>query len=460
MAKKDWNYSSVNAFVQEKVEAAGVNCFDVGDYNLVKVIQHGLVDAFYEKQRERTSRYWGLSPKLYATFYGLRNKQTGESPHLDVAPGQILYYDFGPRAIEVGGEQCSVYYHKIAQKEPGIFLTRSKTINASVHRGKIIREHEIKAQFQNQPLDADELHEYALLLRFRKHVFAQPSMRPFKHYIDYWLELFFRQYLYYRRVFRALKAADVRLTGHYHNEGLILAAKQLGMKVTEVQHGLISRSDMYYCYDQWIKPVQPRALIADEIWVFGTYWKQLLVENGHEYRPEQILVKGYYFQESEDPPAYGRQLLEKYGFADKKDIILLATQTGLVNYYCTYVKHLRQLVDHEVPIVVKIHPRNSIEQYDAIADLPNVVISKEDLAAWMCVCSVHMSVYSTTLFDAHRFDGLKNFTLMEDSCREYIEEIIADDIATLIRWDDNPITHPESEAVKNQGTALFAAYEV
>ncbi|MCC6252117.1 MAG: hypothetical protein IT238_06605 [Bacteroidia bacterium] len=248
---------------------------------------------------------------------------------------------------------------------------------------------------------------------------------------------FFNKYKVWSRFLSFVNPQTAFCIVHYHNEGKILALKRKGINVTELQHGLISTKDVFYVFPPMTSSIINIALFADEIWVYGQYWKTVL-EKGVEY-VNKIKVAGYYLYDSFE--GYNQILDEIDNFAEGNKIILVTTQTTLHQPFNDYIIWLaNDIAQKKLPykIIVKNHPLEKAEHYQILNDLKNVKIYNYPLLVLFKKSQIHVSIYSTTLFDGVRA-GVPGFALYNEQYKDYIEEIIQSGVATLLQIKENPI---------------------
>jgi hypothetical protein len=213
--------------------------------------------------------------------------------------------------------------------------------------------------------------------------------------------------------------------------------KEKKIPVIELQHGLIAGEDIFYVLPGAIRPVEKKMLFADEIWVYGQFWKEQLLK-GAGYDESRIKIFGYYpfvIQPSEKQK-------KTYGdiFPGKKNI-LVTTQTFMHEYFCSYILFLSQDLirrNADYGILVKLHPAESIDKYSAISRLENVKIVNENLDVLFPLVHLHVSVFSTTLFDALRYD-VPNFSFWVEQFSDYIALFRDEKISRVIKANENPL---------------------
>ncbi|MCX7697959.1 MAG: hypothetical protein N2114_00635 [Candidatus Goldbacteria bacterium] len=231
---------------------------------------------------------------------------------------------------------------------------------------------------------------------------------------------------------------------HYHNESLIYAAKERGIRIIELQHGIISTKDIFYVFPAQVKPFVHKALFPDEIFVFGNYWRKILL-NGCEFNDNNIHVIGDFTSQLKelDSLVNDTEIESIIKFKEHNNIILITTQTFMHSIYCTYVEKLSEILNSKYPdwkIIVKIHPNESKDLYHSLLKLSNVYITDYfNLHFLFSLTNIHISVYSTTLFEALKYPNIKNFTLESTIANDYREEIIQNHIAYPLLECDDPI---------------------
>jgi len=211
------------------------------------------------------------------------------------------------------------------------------------------------------------------------------------------------------------------------------AMKKLGIKNTEIQHGLIASNDLYYVYDEQYAEVMNRALMSDRIVVYGPYWKRML-ENGCEFRSKDIFIGGDYL--------FRLKTLESKK-PEKENLILICTQTGMREDYFSYIKILLGFLKKhtEWRVAVKLHPSEFDKTiYDDFIPNGVEIIDKQiPLDILLCRAKIQITIYSTTIYDALGFDvvnfSLQDFGLMSDYAHDMIEE----GAAIALHSDEDPI---------------------
>jgi hypothetical protein len=248
---------------------------------------------------------------------------------------------------------------------------------------------------------------------------------------------FFNKYKIWSRVLHVVNPKTMFCIVHYHNEGRALAFKRKGIKVIELQHGLIATKDVFYVFPEQTKNIINNALFADEIWVYGNYWKKVL-EFGIEYF-NKIKIAGYYLYDN----FIGYDAVEKEidDFADNHKLIIITTQTSLHKAFIDYTLWLaNDILQRSLPykILVKTHPLEKQENYAILHKIEGVKMVNHPLPVLFKKAQLHVTIYSTTLYDGARA-GVPGFALHNEQYNDYIEEIIQSGVAFPLNQNENPI---------------------
>ncbi|MEL6134434.1 MAG: hypothetical protein AAFR59_13815, partial [Bacteroidota bacterium] len=231
------------------------------------------------------------------------------------------------------------------------------------------------------------------------------------------------------------------------------------IKIIELQHGLISPEDIFYIYPPKVAPVVSQALFADQIWTYGQFWKETL-QKGVEYSPSQIKTIGYYHF---DTPDADSKIIEMGANAKSggNPLILFTTQTFLHDPFIAYIQWLHQDMTakgQQAHIWIKNHPNEKRETYAALEALPNVEIVTGDLKSMFRVCDYHVSIYSTTLYDALR-EGKQNFALYVESCADYVISVLNSGVAQRVNMNENILELSNTQVKTIRPENFYATYD-
>ncbi|GAB4149910.1 MAG: hypothetical protein Fur0041_22820 [Bacteroidia bacterium] len=422
-----------------------LHVFDCGDVNLVKVILDGLKVNYAAKGKIAHDMH--LPASAWAAKQFIRRLRFGYKPvsaeviaslkNLSSRPYLMVEHSGRYLPDETGNPQSVFYYH------PLHILGRSATaVISEVQPPKGADTDIIIPEFAEHILhlkpDEELLHLRNLLHDFFVKI-APMFNKTEQMNIGFALEKFFKDFTIWKFLLQYLPQQNMLMLCHYHHEGMIYAMRKAGRTVIELQHGLISPNDIFYCFPENIQPVRDQALFPDKILVYGEYWKQQL-QKGYEFPASSVDIAGYYLFEGSVKSDSDTELLRSKIIGKK--VILITTQTMLHDLFIRYIRFLSNDLTkkkEQAVIIVKNHPAEKRENYGALNDLENVVFSNQPLSQLFPMAHYHISIYSTTLYDAHRYH-VKSFALDTDpALKEYVEPIIQDQVAIRLKPDQNPM---------------------
>ncbi|MEO6903353.1 MAG: hypothetical protein ABI315_09380 [Bacteroidia bacterium] len=412
-------------------------CLNVLDINLLKVILDGLkiryssrgkVSHFFDKHF--IVMYVYLFRNIIFDFFKRRalKKKIIKSKKSNVLIG------FSNRYVEENFKNYPLYFQKIFNefgRENFCYVTEGKS--------------KVSADFDFNDLTVGfnflSLRNITLYFKIRK------LLKDIKHkwtqieFLDIQIAcfLFYINYLKWEYFFTHKKISVAIIEQHYHREGFILACKKRGIIVNELQHGLIAEEDIFYVMPQQVSEVISKALFPDNIFVYGIYWKNMLLK-GCEFKEKQIKELGFYHYES----ATIRNI-KTTDCATKKQI-LITTQYSAEKYYIDYVKKISPLLTDEWQIIIKPHPVEDEKIYMDLEELHNVSIVQGNLNMLINNCEFLISIFSTTIFDAVRL-GKPAFALYFPIFADYVNGIIASKAAYPLNFDDDPVNVYEEIAL-------------
>ncbi len=291
--------------------------------------------------------------------------------------------------------------------------------------------------FGNFALDATDLR----VLRDIQHVLRKAKKalneRPqLYRYLAAVFTVFFADFHRYHHLLKDQSVTHLLLTTHYHHEGLIAAAKLNAIAVVEFQHGLIAKEDLYYVYPASVEPFVKNALFADNLCVFGSYWKSVLAI-GKEYPEGFVHVVGDYSLRS--------QGLERFRGVEKRNVLLVTAQKNSVSEYVSYVQGLISLFKRKHPdweIWVKLHPlEKQAEAYQVLTQYERCKIfgKESNLMELLAACKIQVSIYSTTLYDALGLNVINLSVQNYGRSADYAQAMVHERVAVGISTDDDPV---------------------
>lgn len=417
-----------------------LSLFDCADVNLLKVVLDGLRVDYSNKKKLKhdfllPAYQYRIKFFLKQFLVFLKGKK-GNYIQKQFA-GRVLI-GFSERVYPSGGTSKSIYFENLFQiigKDNVVFVGESKkneldgTVDYKLQ--ELIKTYSLKS-LKNEEEDFRTSLQQTYYAVSDSNIFHSEDL----YSIASAFEVFFIHYKSWNKILKDMKPPVVVFDQHYHREGFILACKRNRIKTVELQHGLIVPEDIFYIFPQCSKGVINKALFADEICVYGEYWKDNLLK-GVEYGKDQIRIIGFYHYE----PVVDIEDSELINFIGSENVILITTQVNLSDLYCDYIIKLSKLLidkSYNWKVLIKIHPSEKLEDYAAVGSLINCRLVQYPLNYLFTLSKIHISIYSTTLFDSHRFN-ICNFTLNNEKCKDYCARIAEDNIAQLIEASDDPV---------------------
>jgi hypothetical protein len=441
-----------------------VSIFEAGDFNFIKVITECLVVRYAIKGKIRQYVFYTF-PGLFLSLKRIsqsRNKQAVADfkKFEDKYEGKtydVLLIDNGRTLLDKNGKKISFYFHNV----------RSYFFSKNISFLQYYERHDfdlypddffdsgIKNHIKFSPLtvfDKELLgHLKSLFTNIKKENFFTPAETE---NIKSGLTVFYESAKLWNFYLTKFKPKTVFLLGHYHREGLIYACKKNKVEVRELQHGLIAEEDIFYVLPDLYKPIKDKSLFADKILTYGTYWNNLL-KKGNEYAPEQIKTLGYYLYEDTSGSESEEKLLRE--FCKDHKVVLVTTQAALHNDFCSYVRGWMDTLKPESKIrfILKLHPADKDEWYKEFLNNNSVLISRTRLEVVFKYATIHVTSYSTTIFDAFRYN-VKNYSVNFPSSADYVKTIVDDGFSELLGVNEYPdLNNISAQANRITSTDFF-----
>jgi len=421
-------------------KAKDLSLYDCGDLNLLKVVLDGLKVNYISRGAIRLPFFlpdvlWNLSQAIK------RKKNAGLETLRENKEANILIADLSGRSeTEKEGKPQSYYFHTLLSE-----FQSAECIHVVEYFKKKGYPHDLDLRklsyLQYTPSDNYEKRLRKDLIQTFSHiknskVFSKAELTN----IQIAIQSFFCQYKIWNEVLRKLPAIKYcLLEQHYHHEGLLLALKRNKIQSYEIQHGLISEKDIFYVFPKEISAIRDKALFPDKILVYGEYWKNTLLK-GSEFTKENITLVGDLRKKSASIASQEEEK-EIKDFSKNHKIILVSSQTFMHEFYADYTLKLSDLLRSKHTgwkIILKLHPNEKEENYSSLRNIPNVLISKSNILYLFKLAAIHISVYSTTLYDALGYD-LVNFSLINEGFKDYSLDIVKDKIAYALEQQEDPI---------------------
>ncbi|WP_291857681.1 hypothetical protein [Marinilabilia sp.] len=203
------------------------------------------------------------------------------------------------------------------------------------------------------------------------------------------------------RVLKNIKPERLVVSVSYSDANMpfVEKAKSMGIKVIEIQHGILGRDHIAYNFMN----KKEFNWFPDEIWVWSKFWKK---SSRFPISEDKIVVKGFPFLDSYKSGWKRRE-------TDKQQILVIS-QGPFSDNLIEFTRRLNSKINHsKYQIIFKPHPSELIPGRKKFQQLnnENIIVSKEsNIYELFGTSSYQIGVSSTALFEGLEFD-LRTFIL-------------------------------------------------
>lgn len=215
--------------------------------------------------------------------------------------------------------------------------------------------------------------------------------------ISKYLLNFIHRFEYHKKLFQKRKPNSIYIVVSYGKIPIIAAAKDLGVKVIEFQHGVITNYHFAYNFSD---PTKKLKYFPDKLLTFGGYWAKA------EGFPRQTEIEIYGFP-------YLNQQLERYkGTPKKKNQILFLSQGPIGKELSKWAKEVAESMP-DYHFIYKLHPgeydrwRSEYSDLIKASHLENFVVidnNDKNLYSYLAESEFQVGVNSTALFEGLTLD--------------------------------------------------------
>lgn len=236
------------------------------------------------------------------------------------------------------------------------------------------------------------------------------------------IELFEARRKVFTCLFRIMRPQALLLTCYYGKEPAIKAAKRLGIKVIEVQHGVIGKEHPAYNVYRDLD----RSCFPDHLLVFGG--QELTTFNNPRfiYRTNVHPVGSFYVDYVRTLYRPERQLHER--ISGYKRVVGVTLQW---TYERRLINFIRETAKLDSSVLYVLIPRVQKKEYSGMGFPQNiVVIMDKNFYELMTYCDFHSTVNSTCALEAPSL-GVQNILVdIDGSASLYYEKVLSDDRVT------------------------------
>jgi len=255
-------------------------------------------------------------------------------------------------------------------------------------------------------------------------------------------------YKMYSCILRRMKVKQVFVVVGYYNLPLIIAARNLGIKTTEIQHGVVTPYHISYSFNEG---ALKKYCFADNLFTMGEYWGRACL------LPRDVVVNNVgnnYF------------VCDKAKSINKDNRkILFISQTTIFEHIVEFINvNLDTLSEYE--LIFKLHPNEFSRKEYIVNTLMTsewsglnltVVTTQNTLSELQDFCAIQIGIYSTGIFE-----GLQKgcFTLIIPGPGiSYLEDLIK---RQLVRFYDDKVelSTQLNSFQKNIGMRFFEKFSV
>ena len=200
-------------------------------------------------------------------------------------------------------------------------------------------------------------------------------------------------YPIYKKILQKTSPKEIYVVVSYGRSELIKAAKDLGIKVIEFQHGTYSKYHLGYSYPNYQDNLD---YFPNEFWVWSEYWKNLI---DFPIKKENIKVFPFKYLELEK---------KKYSLQKIKNQMLVLCQGGLTDGIAKKIlDNLERFKQYK--LIFKLHPEEYGKSYlyknlmQLKLQLDVEIVEDIDLYQLLAESEYQAGVFSTALYEGIEF---------------------------------------------------------
>src|SRR5690606_18528679 len=226
-------------------------------------------------------------------------------------------------------------------------------------------------------------------------------------------KLFIIYYKIYHKVFKKVRPKSLYIVVAYYYAPIIKAAKDLGIKVYEVQHGIITKYHLGYSFPNIKNPLH---YFPDKILVWNKNCKNIV--NYPIFDKNIIVDKFRYLEEKK----------KDYEIKKINNTFLVISQTAISGEIANKIYENRDFFIGK-KIYYKLHPaeydiwheNKYLKELEKVLDL-EIITNQTELYYLMSICEYQVGVFSTALYEGVEFNC--KTILLNVQGIEYMEDFI------------------------------------
>lgn len=255
-------------------------------------------------------------------------------------------------------------------------------------------------------------------------------------------------YKKYTELFNKRKPKMIFVVVAYENRAIVKAAKDLNIKVIELQHGTITDYHLGYSYPQKTRQKGEIAYYPGKILTFGNYW---INQDTCPVTEDNIIPIGFAYFEAQSKDYINIQA--------KNNQILFISQ-GVIGKYLSRIAYEFAREKKNYHIIYKLHPgeyETWRENYpELVNDLDNFTVidnSETPLYQLFAESAYQVGAFSTAIYEGLMFN-CKTFILNVPGV-EYLSDLIRNDYVCQVDNVDDLINNLESFNPKEYDKDFF-----
>jgi len=237
----------------------------------------------------------------------------------------------------------------------------------------------------------------------------------------------------YKRLFKKINPKIFLMVCSYGSEALVGAARELNIKVIEMQHGLISQYHLGYNYGKHLLKYKNKFPIPNYLLTYSEYFTKLLLK--HSFRDKSELI------------TTGNSRIDYWQSSIKSNNntifnnIFITSQWAITDPLIVFLEKTLKLIKKKgmnVTITVKLHPREkaSLKKWLKLKNKykKNLIVIDGDalnLYKYILKSDFHASVYSSTHIESISLS--KPTAILKLSGWEHVSDLVKENIAKLIK---------------------------
>lgn len=266
------------------------------------------------------------------------------------------------------------------------------------------------------------------------------------------------QYWVMKKLLAIKKPKGIFMAVPYMKMGYVLAAKDYGIPVIEMQHGTINKSHFGYANYK----VENNKVFPDYLLGYGSGTKETFTEGNLTFDPNKVFSIGHYYldliQKEDLSNNESAKEIKEFKVSIAVSLQDDAVGSQIVPFLIEVAKALPDW------LIVFVPRKTAQTEYEKLG-LPSNVRFYQDLNVYqvMLSCKIHSTVFSTCALEAPSLGRPNVLVNIENKSKEYFGHILRDSSVTkIVDTTDQYIkeiegsSFPDSQIIKKSNETLIA----